>query len=224
MEERECPRSFRVASGEEGRHPASLLRSKNHRRRRTDRIQDRSQILHPGLECRELTAVVRQPGAALVEHDQPKGPSETLIEIAPRRILPPIDQVRPKFGHEHKVDIPIADDLIRNSDATTPRVPDIRPHDIRRHDGIVPETKARSNDVQARARGKTADATDAYARLARAPLITALVIRFETSFRPESIFSQVLRECSAAFSSLLLSWLSETCVVPSLSSSSYTSV
>jgi hypothetical protein len=45
-----------------------------------------------------------------------------------------------------------------------------------------------------------------------------------TSFSPNSIFSQFARECSAASSLLLLSWLSETWVVPSLSSNSYTSV
>jgi hypothetical protein len=48
-------------------------------------------MLHPRLECRELTAMVGQPGAALVEQDQPKGTSETLVEIAPRRILPPVE-------------------------------------------------------------------------------------------------------------------------------------
>lgn|SRR5512132_567538 len=93
--------------------------------------------------------MVGQPGAALVEQDQPKGTSETLVEIAPRRILPPVYQVRPEFGHEDKVDISIADDLVCDSDAATPCVPDIRPHDTRRHDGIVPDTKARSNDAQA---------------------------------------------------------------------------
>ena len=102
--------------------------------------------------------MVRQPGTALVEQDQPKRTPETLVEIPPWRILPPVDQVRPEFGDEDKIDIPIADDLVRDSDPVAPCVPDIRPNDVRRHDGIVPDTKARSNDVHALARGKTADA------------------------------------------------------------------
>jgi hypothetical protein len=52
--------------------------------------------------------MVRQPRTALVKQDQPKGTSETLVEIPPQRILPAVDQVRAPLRHEDKVGVSVA--------------------------------------------------------------------------------------------------------------------
>ena len=93
--------------------------------RRVRSVEHRAQVLHPRLERRELAAVVGQPRAALVEQDQPKRPRQPQVEVAPARILPPVDEIRHVIGHVHEVGVSLAHDLVGDRDTAATRIPDL---------------------------------------------------------------------------------------------------
>ena len=98
--------------------------------------------LRPRLQGREPAPVIRQPGAALVEEDQPERVGEAQVKVAPARIPPDVAEVRHVVGHVHQVERPAADDLIRNRDATAPGIPRLRLHDVSVSQIPAPDTTA----------------------------------------------------------------------------------
>src|SRR6266540_2645648 len=70
-------------------------------------------------------AAIGQTGAALVEQDQPRERRQPLEEPRKRGLLPCELDVRNPAVHEHQVERPVADDLIRNIDVAASRV--VRP-------------------------------------------------------------------------------------------------
>jgi len=75
-----------------------------------------------------VAAEVGEPGPTLVEQDQPERPGEALVEGAPVRRFPAVDQVRDVSGHEDEVDLSVADHLVGDRDAAAARVADVERH------------------------------------------------------------------------------------------------
>jgi hypothetical protein len=95
------------------------------------------QVLHPRLLRRELASVVGKPGSALVEQDQSQRTSEAEVEVAPGRILPPIEEIRDVVRNVNKVDSAIAYHLEGKRDTTAPCVLDLRAGQVQLHRIIV---------------------------------------------------------------------------------------
>jgi hypothetical protein len=76
-----------------------------------------------------MRPVIGQARATLVEQDQSERAREALVERAPMRGLPAIDEVRHEVGHIHEIDLALTDDLVRDRDATAAHVPDPILHD-----------------------------------------------------------------------------------------------
>jgi hypothetical protein len=86
------------------------------------------QILHPRLEIRKLAAEIRKPRSALVEQNQTKGVRESLVEVAPERVLPVVDKVRNIVRNQDEVDLPVTDHRVGDRDTAVPDVPDVELH------------------------------------------------------------------------------------------------
>jgi hypothetical protein len=85
------------------------VRSQKDSARRSGGVQDCVQVLHPCFEGSELPAVIRQTRPTLVEQNQPKRPGELLVELAPVRRIPAVDEVRDEIRDIGEVDLAIAD-------------------------------------------------------------------------------------------------------------------
>lgn len=85
-------------------------------------------VLHPRLEGGELPAVIRETRPALVEENQPKRPGELLVELAPARGLPAVDEVRDEVGDIGEIGLGVADHLIGDRNTAVSRVSDLGRH------------------------------------------------------------------------------------------------
>ena len=94
----------------------------------SDRIHDRSDIVHPLLEVGQPDPAVREARAALVEADQPREGSEPLEEVSVRRVLPVDLEMREEARDEYEVEGAFTGDLVGDVDLAAPRVPDRRDH------------------------------------------------------------------------------------------------
>jgi hypothetical protein len=83
-------RSLRVRPGEQDTQGRSFRDAQERRPFRAHGITHRAQIIHAGLESRELVLrdPIREPGAALVEEDQPGERCKPLKETSQRRLFP----------------------------------------------------------------------------------------------------------------------------------------
>jgi hypothetical protein len=86
------------------------------------------QVLHPRLESSELPAVIREPRPALVEQNQPKRLSESLVEVSPAPRLPAVDEVRDEVRDVGEIDLTIAHHLTGDRNAPVACVADVEPH------------------------------------------------------------------------------------------------
>ena len=128
MEQRKCASALRVGRGEQRRHSAPLMRRENDCLLRSGGVEHSMQVLHPRLQCRELAAVIGQPGASLVEQDQPKRPRQAQVEVAPTWVLPRKDQVRHETRHVHEVGLAASKYLIGDRRAAIADVAGLRLH------------------------------------------------------------------------------------------------
>ena len=114
-----------IRRGEEHGHWAALRNSDDDRVLASGCVHDGAHVVHTRLEVGEIGRPIRQPGAALVEPDEPAHAAEALEELRRARILPIELEMRDESRHEHDVDRPASSDFERDVDVTTPRVPDI---------------------------------------------------------------------------------------------------
>jgi hypothetical protein len=128
VEQNERPRPFGVRRRVENGHRATVVGSEKHGAGRPDGVEYGADVVHPRLERRKLSAQVREPGAALVEEDQPETLGKALVERTPVPGLPCIDEVRDVVRDVEKVDIPVADHLVRDRDAAAAHVANVEAH------------------------------------------------------------------------------------------------
>jgi hypothetical protein len=88
------------------------------------RVHHRAYVLHPLLERGRIGRAVRQPGAALVDEDQPREPGQTPQETRERRLVPAGLEVRHPAQHEDDIDRPAAEHLVGDARIALPRVAD----------------------------------------------------------------------------------------------------
>jgi hypothetical protein len=68
--------------------------------------------------------MVGQPGAALVEQDQPERAREALVERSQKLRLPAVNEIRHPIGHVDEIHVALTDHLVRDRDAAVVRIPD----------------------------------------------------------------------------------------------------
>lgn len=85
------------------------------------------QVLHPRLEGGELPAVIRETRPAN-QPEQPEQPGELLVELAPARGLPAVDEVRDEVGDIGEIGLGVADHLIGDRNTAVSRVSDLGRH------------------------------------------------------------------------------------------------
>src|SRR5204863_2470845 len=91
------------------------------------RIHDRPHIVHPLLEGGRPHRPIRESGSALVEDDQAPDGVEALEEPNDRRVLPSQVEVAHEALDQYEVPAAVADNLVRDVDATVLHIPDRRP-------------------------------------------------------------------------------------------------
>ena len=128
-----------VGGREQRRHRAALVRAEHHRALRPHGVEHRAEVLHARLQRGEVRAVIGEPGAALVEEDQPERRRQPLVERPDARGLPRVDQVRDVVGHEHEIDVAVPHHLVGDGGAAGARVRDV----ARLHRRIVPSRSPR---------------------------------------------------------------------------------
>ena len=75
-----------------------------------------------------MTAEVGEARAPLVEEDQPERLRQPLVERTQVRDLPAVDEVGDPAGHVEQVGLALPDDLVRDRDATAPRISNVERH------------------------------------------------------------------------------------------------
>ena len=141
MEEHERSRALGIGRRVEDGHGAAIVSAEHDRFARAGVVEHRAQVLHARLESRELAVTVGDARSALVEENQPEASRELLVEVAPVRRLPGVDEVGAEVRHEDEVGLAVADDLISDRRTATPRVVDLGLHasslfdGARRHNG-----------------------------------------------------------------------------------------
>ena len=89
-------------------------------------VEDGTDVVHPGLEVRHLAHAIRETRPALVEHDDARRGCQPFDVTNPQRLLPGRQELRERAADEHEIQGAVADDLIRDRDVSTARVPDVR--------------------------------------------------------------------------------------------------
>ena len=181
--EHECERPLGMGRGEQRAHRAALGDTEQRRALGARRVHHRANVADPLLEDRKLVHrhPVGETHAALVEQQQPRERGEAVEEPSLSRILPGELDVTHPTGNEDEVDRPLAEDLVGDVDVAALRVPRLGDHPASLSERDVPVNRF----SRSRYRAST------------------------TSFNPDSIFSQLACECSAASSLSFPSWLSE---------------
>ena len=101
-----------VGGGEQRRHRTALRGAEQDRALGADGVHHRQHVVHPLLERLRGRDGVRQPAAALVEHDQPAERGDPAQEVRGRRVLPVLLDVRQPLRHQDHVDVAFANDLV----------------------------------------------------------------------------------------------------------------
>lgn len=99
----ECGGPSRVRRSEYHRHRRALRQSHESRALGVGRLHDGLDVLDPFLEKLGLLQGVRQPGAALVEEDQPREGGQSLEEARARRLRQEGLDVRDETGYEDEI-------------------------------------------------------------------------------------------------------------------------
>jgi hypothetical protein len=115
---------------EERAHRPALGVPEERRPLGADGVHHRPDVVHPGLEVRQVGHAIREPGAPLVEEDQPREGRQPLEEPAARGLLPEDLEVRHPAGDEDEVPRRIAQHLVGDVDVAAPRVPRRRCHSL----------------------------------------------------------------------------------------------
>lgn len=131
VHENERTRPFRIGRREHCTGLTAGAATDEHRTFGANRVENRTDVVHPRLEASQVARAVRKASSALVEQDQARERRQTLVERLPIPVEPWKYEIRER-GDEDEIHRPIADDLIRDRDIAAPRVMDIRHvHDIR---------------------------------------------------------------------------------------------
>ena len=125
-DERRC--SLRVGGGEQRAHRAALRDAEQRRPLGVDRVQHRSDVVHPLLEGGQLPLgnPIGKTRASLVEQDQTGEGREPRQEPRVGRFLPVQFDVREPAGHVHEIARTGPDHLIGDVRITAPGVPRLR--------------------------------------------------------------------------------------------------
>ncbi len=111
-----------VTGGEEAAERRPLGEAQQRRPLRADGVHHRPDIVHPLLEGGSGSHRVRQPRAALVEHDQPGEAGQPLQEARDRRLGPLEVEVREPAPHVDEVEWALAQYLVGDVDIAALRV------------------------------------------------------------------------------------------------------
>jgi hypothetical protein len=101
-----------VGRGEERGQGAALRDAEQRGPLDPDRVHDRPQVVHALVKARELADPVREAGAALVEHHDPREAREAKEPAGEVRLVPLVLEVRHEAGGIDQVDRTVAEDLI----------------------------------------------------------------------------------------------------------------
>jgi hypothetical protein len=112
----EAGRTFRIGRSEQRREPGPLLRRPDHGLLRADLVQDRAQVVHPGLEGRDFPDPVGQPRPALVEQHHASERCQALDEANEERLFPDGEEIAGEAAREHDVDGAPLHDLVCDRD------------------------------------------------------------------------------------------------------------
>ena len=121
-------RALRIGGGEQDAHRPALREPEQRGALGAGGVHHGADVVHALLERRRSGDRVGEPGAALVEQDQPRERGELVEEPGDARVGPLQVQVRDEARHEHEVERPVADDLISDVDVAALRVVGLRRH------------------------------------------------------------------------------------------------
>jgi hypothetical protein len=128
VKERERARPLRVRGRVQHRHRATVVRAEDDSLGGADGVEDGAHVLHPRFERGELPVAVGEARTALVKQDEPEIAREALVEAAPVRRLPAVDEVGTEVRNEHEIGVGVADHLIGDRRSAALGIADIRLH------------------------------------------------------------------------------------------------
>ena len=126
--EHQSVRAIRVCRRENHGHAAALRVAEQRRRLGSRSVHDGANVVHTRLDGRKVMErhLIRQPGPALVEQDQPRERRDVSQHPSERRVLPRHLEVGDPAGHVHDVDRPLTQHLIGNADIAGVRIERLR--------------------------------------------------------------------------------------------------
>jgi len=115
----ECRRSLRVRRREQSAHRCPFGHPQKRRPARADGVAHRQDVGHPRLERRELRLgdAIAEPGAALVEQDQPGECGQPGEEPSERRLIPRRLEMRHPSRDPDEIPGTFPQDLVRDRNA-----------------------------------------------------------------------------------------------------------
>jgi hypothetical protein len=122
------PYALRIGCGEQNRERSTFRIAEQRRALTADGVHHGTHVIHSRLKVRQPNRAIGKTGPTLVEPNQPrKGPKS--LEQSPRGgMLPVVVEMRHESRNEHKVERRLAGHLVRDVDATAPRIANRRLH------------------------------------------------------------------------------------------------
>jgi hypothetical protein len=126
--EDEGPAPVGVGRGEQHAHRAAVGDAEHGGALAAGGVHDGAHVVHALLERRDAPEPVGEPGAALVEQDEPAEAREPGQEMRQRRIVPGEVDVRDEPRHEDEIERPLAQHLIGDANLAAPGVARVGGH------------------------------------------------------------------------------------------------
>ena len=146
MREHQRHRALRVGRGKQHAHRAALGDSDQRGTTHADRVHDGAHIVHAFFQRRKVLHRHRigHAGSAFVEQDQARKRRQPREVAAQLRVVPDILQVRDKARHQHHVQRPLPDHLVRDVVAPALRIKRLR---LSQH-GVAPREFPASREIR----------------------------------------------------------------------------
>ena len=116
------PGTFGVRGCEQQAQRPALRDPEDRRAVGPDGVHDGADVVHPLVHRRWPGHRVRHPGAALVEHDQPRERRQPAQEASQARFLPGHLDVRDEARHQDEIDRTVAEHLVGDADRPALRI------------------------------------------------------------------------------------------------------
>jgi hypothetical protein len=124
-------RALREGRREEHAHRPALRVAEERSRLASGSVHDRADVVHPRLEVGEADVAVGEPGAALVEADEPREGREPVEDARVGGMLAVDLEVREEARDEDEVERPVTRDGVRDVDVAASGVADGLAHSAR---------------------------------------------------------------------------------------------